>query len=195
MGPATLGCVVVSWRDILSKVVGTALDRVLGCESSCGVLLIASADAVYAPLAPVDTGSGELKMLASKLAGILAHSYAYNALPRGIDAVRAALEEAENVMKEGRDVEQEARSILQKAGISIEPSPALEPRHAVLNSLRYYIEAYEEAMAPRRRRRTRPPSQQDAVRHVRRLLREIGRFDPFLAKSINTVLRSKSIPV
>jgi len=185
----------VAWRDILSRVVGVALERVAGCESGCGQLLIASADAVYAPLAPVDTGSGELKMLASKLAGILAHAYAYNALPKGIEAVRSALEEAEGVMKEGRDVSKEARSILEEAGVVLEPSPAPEPRHAVLNSLRYYIEAYEEAMAPRRRRRARPPSQQDAIRHIRRLLREIGRFDPFLAKSLNTTLRSKGLAV
>ncbi len=182
------------WRDVLSRVVEASLEHVLSCEGGCGRRLVAAADAVYAPLAPVDTGSGEVKTLAARLASIVAHSFVYHALPRGIDAVRAALEEAEGVVKEG-GVPEDAKSILEKAGVAFEPSPAEEPRHAVLNSLRYYVEAYEEALQPRRRgRRARPPSQQDAVRHIRRLLREIGRRDPFLAKSISSVLRGRGIP-
>ncbi|AEM38568.1 hypothetical protein Pyrfu_0699 [Pyrolobus fumarii 1A] len=185
----------MAWRDILSRVVQASVEKAASCEGEgCGALLVAAADAIYAPLAPVDAGSGELKRLASRLASIVVHSFVYNALPKGIDGVRAALEEVERITREKQAVEK-AKEILGEVGVTLEPSPAEEPRHAVINSLRYYVEAYEEAMSTtRRRRKARPPSQQDAVRHIRRLLREIGRTDPFLAKMIANILRSVGLP-
>ena len=186
------------WRDVLSRIVGAALEEALSCSESCGKILIAAADAVYAPLAPIDTGSGELKAFASRLAGIVAHAYVYRIFPEGIEAIRSVLNEAEELVRSGGEVE-EAKRILEKAGAAFEPRPAEEPRVAVLNSLRYYVQMYDEyqeALESRRRRRgLRPPSQQDAVRHIRRLLREVGRRDAFLAKSISMQLRQHGIPV
>ena len=186
------------WRDVISKIIGAALEETLSCSESCGRKLVAAADAVYAPLAPIDTGSGELKAFASRLASIVAHAYVYKVFPEGIEAIRSVLNEAEELVKSGGGVE-DARRILEKAGVAFEPRPAEEPRIAVLNSLRYYVQMYDEyqeAMETRRRRRgVRPPSQQDAIRHIRRLLREIGRRDAFLAKSISMQLRQHSIPV
>ncbi len=185
------------WRDVLSRIIEAALDEALSCSEACGRILVAAADAVYAPLAPIDTGSGEIKAFASRLASIVAHSYVYHVFPQGIEAIRSVLNEAEEVVKQGGELE-EAKRMLEKAGAAFEPRPAEEPRHAVLNSLRYYVDMYDEYMAViesrRRRRGVRPPSQQDAVRHIRRLLREVGRRDAFLAKSISSVLRARGIP-
>jgi hypothetical protein len=88
---------------------------------------VGAADAIYAPLAPIDTGSGDIKAFASRLASIVAHAYVYHVFPQGIEAIRRVLSEAEEAVKSGEGVE-EARRILEKAGVAFEPRPAPE-RH------------------------------------------------------------------
>jgi hypothetical protein len=186
----------VAWRNLVGSILEEALRSVVECAksgepSTCARLLIASADAVYTPLKPVDSGLGEARRIASLLAGIVSNSFILAAQQRE-DAdsfLRSVLESLEAVKEEARPLE-EASTILERASATaFQPAVSREARETIYSDLKNYVEPPRPAV-PRRRRQPRRP---DPRQNLRRLLRELGRRDPILAKQVSQQLRGLGV--
>lgn len=154
----------------------------------CAEKLIASADALYSPLKPIDSGLGEARRVASILAAIVANAFLIGFLnERGEEPLRSVLSELEGV--KDKDLREEVREILQAAQVAIEPASAKEPRESLYKDIDEYVNPPQPAI-PRRRRQPRKP---DPRQRLRRLIRDLGRRDPILAKSVAKALRSWGI--
>jgi hypothetical protein len=191
----------LAWRSIMAGVFSKALSRVVaeclegGDAERCAEVLIAAADAVYSPLKPVDSGLGEARRIASRLAGIIANALLAAAREKGVeDKVRAAYEVLKEKGLEG-DYSSTVKLILDEAGASIyEPAQSREARETLFSDLKVYFEPEQEQFVLRRRRRQSPrPANPQAA--LRRLLRELGRYDPLLARQITEELKAVGIPL
>lgn len=187
----------MAWRSLLESVFEAALKRVLSCVDSgspedCTSALLAAADALYSPLKPVDTGLGEAKRLSSQLAALVADAFIHVARERRGDEflaqVYSGLREARKSVTEPHP---DASAILVEAAKGVVASWAPEPREAVYMKLRDYVEP-EQPPVPRRRRQ---PRRLDPIRDARRLLRELGRVDPILARAVQDALKRAGIPL
>jgi len=185
----------------MASVFSKALDHVFkACiegedAGQCAQALLSAADALYSPLKPVDSGLGEARRIASRLSSIIANAVLAAARERGVED---RLHSAYEVLKEkglDEDYSELVSNILRSAGASVyEPARSREAREAILGDLKEYFEPEEEQFVLRRRRRgtRRQPNPQAALR---RLLRELGRYDPLLARHISEELRAKGISV
>ncbi len=183
----------MAWRDIVGPIVAAALDEVLSCveEGSlekCARLLLASADALYAPLKPVDSGLGEARRLASRLAGVISNAFLVRAREKWGETGPEYHEllEALEKLREEKNPLPEAAEILAKAGLQgFEPAVSREARETIYSDVKNYVEPPQPTIPRRRRRQVRRPDPRQALR---RILRELGRRDPILAKQINQTL-------
>lgn len=154
----------------------------------CARKLVASADAIYSPLKPIDSGLGEARRVASILAAIVANAFLIGFLnERGEEPLKDVLNELGNI--KDQEISEEVREILQTAQVAIEPASAKEPRESLYKDIDEYVNPPQPAI-PRRRRQPRKP---DPQQRLRRLIRDLGRRDPILAKSVARVLRSWGI--
>ncbi len=158
-----------------------------GEPSACAKSLIAATDAIYAPLKPVDSGLGEARRIASLLAGIVANSFLLAAAQKEdseafLKEVAKSLEE----IKEAKEPIDEAKALLERAGAGLfAPAASREARETLYSDIKNYVEPPQPPI-PRRRRAPRRP---DPSQTLRRLLRELGRRDPILAKQVSQMLR------
>ncbi len=187
----------MAWRSLIELIFETSLQRLRECieksdVETCTATLVSAADALYSPLKPIDTGFGEAKRLASQLATLVADAFIHLAASEKGDEFVAAVYSG---VAEAKRVETPApftEAILVEAAKGVTPSWAPEPREAVYNTLKEYVEP-EQPQLPRRRRRE--PKRLDPLRDARRVLREIGRRDPILARSLQDVLRRIGVKV
>lgn len=182
----------MAWRDIMGSILEASLRRVLSCieggdAEKCARYLLASADAIYAPLKPIDSGLGEARRIASLLAGIVSNSFLLEA--SGREGGEALIRDTLMVLEElrGRDSPvDEAKEILSDANVAgFEPAVSREARETIYSDLKNYVEPPQPPV-PRRRRQPRRPDPRQAIR---RALRELGRRDPVLAKQVSQILR------
>ena len=187
----------MAWRSLIELIFEASLNRVRECvekgdAEACAATLLSAADALYSPLKPVDTGFGEAKRMAAQLASLVADAFIHLAAgSRGdefVGAVYSLVSEARRSRGPGPLTE----AILVEAAKGVTPSWAPEPREAVYNTLKEYVEP-EQPPYPRRRRRE--PRRLDPLRDARRVLREIGRRDPILARSLQELLRRAGLNV
>jgi hypothetical protein len=189
----------LAWRNIIVGVFSKALEKVVSSciegedAERCAESLIAAADAVYSPLKPVDSGLGEARRIASRLAGVIANAVLVAAREKGVeDKVKAAYEILKEKGIEG-DYRDLVKTILNEAGAALyEPATSKEARETVLSDLKAYFEPEQEQFVLRRRRRQtpKPANPQSALR---RLIRELGRYDPMLARQIVEELKATGI--
>jgi len=187
----------LAWRNIMASIVRASLDYVGEClgtdPSECARRLIASADAVYSPLRPVDSGFGEARKIASTLASIIANAFISMAESKlGGDALTFLGEVAARLREEAKTGETFAREVLERAGAGlVEPSVSKEARESLVSDIVEYVEPPQPATW---RRRRSPPRRPDPRQRLRRLLRELGRRDPLLARELGQLLRSLGVP-
>ncbi len=188
----------MAWRGLIESIFEVSVRKVKECVEKgeveeCVSTLLASADALYSPLKPIDAGFGEAKRLASQLASLVADVFIHVAREaRGdefVANVYAGVTEARRTLT---TVHPAAQSILVEAVKGVTPSWAPEPREAVYMTLKDYVEP-EQPQLPRRRRRE--PRRLDPVRDARRVLRELGRRDPILARALQDILKREGLPV
>ncbi|ABM80292.1 hypothetical protein [Hyperthermus butylicus] len=189
----------MAWRNIMSSVFSKVLDHVVeACirgedEKACKEALLAAADTLYTPLKPVDTGLGVARMIASRLAAIAANAVLQLARSESKEAtIRAAYE----LLKESRDddVNDLVKKLLNEAGASIyEPAVSREARESLFSDLKAYFEPEQPQLVLRRRRI--PKRSADPLQSLRRLLRELGRQDPILARQLSMELKRRGVSV
>ena len=186
----------LAWRSIMAGVFSKALTRAIpqclrgDYAEKCAESLLAAADAVYSPLKPVDSGLGEARRIASRLAGIIVNAVLVAAREKGVeDKVRSVYEVLKERGLEG-DYSSLVKKILDEAGASLyEPAQSREARETVFSNLKAYFEPEHEQFVLRRRRR-RAPRPANPQTTLRRLVRELGRYDPLLARQITEELRA-----
>ncbi len=185
----------MAWRNIIVKIVRRGLEMISReCIESfeaakCAEALIAFADAVYSPLKPVDAGLGEAKRIASRLASIAPNYFLARAIASiGEERAKEVYEAVKS--REWPQPVPGAATILE--GVGVKPASAPEPREAVVKELADY---FEPPTPPRPRRRRQEPRRPDPLRELRRILRELGRRDPLLARALATTLRGLSVEV
>ena len=186
----------MAWRSMIGSIVAEALRAVTGCAKSgdaetCARRLIASADAIYAPLKPVDSGLGEARRVASLLAGIVANAFLAAARERedSDSFLHGVLEVLERLKNEPPP--EEAGELLAAAGAAaFQPAVSREARESIVGDVRAYVEPPQPQVPRRRRRQPRRP---EPAQSLRRALRELGRRDPILAKQISQLLRSQGL--
>ena len=189
----------MAWRNIMASIFEKAISYVeAAClgentePASCARALVAAADALYTPLKPVDSGLGEARRIAGILSGLVANTFlcmaSQNKDEEFIKAVRAELEEAIKIEAPLGEV----KAILKEAtAATLEPAKLDDARETLLNDIRDYVEPPQPTIPRRRRRQPRRP---DPAQNLRRLVRELGRRDPTLAKQIARLLKAKSVP-
>lgn len=187
----------LAWRNMMTSIIGASLEAInktcLEDEldpQNCARTLLASADAVYSPLKPIDSGLGEARRVASMLAAIIANTFLIRFLEeRGEEPLREVLE----ALKSLKDTElrDEVKRILDNAQVAIEPASAREPRESLYKDIEEYLNPPQPPI-PRRRRQPRKP---DPRQRLRRLMRDLGRRDPILAKAVAKTLRTKGISI
>jgi hypothetical protein len=188
----------LAWRGLIEAIFEASIRRVKECVEKgvvedCVSTLMASADALYSPLKPIDTGFGEAKRLASQLASLVADVFIYTAREaRGDEFVANVYAGVSEVRRSLTTVHPVAEAILVEAVKGVTPSWAPEPREAVYMTLKDYVEP-EQPQLPRRRRRE--PRRLDPIRDARRVLRELGRRDPILARALQDILKREGFPV
>ncbi len=181
----------MAWRSLLESIFEAAVRRVTGCletgtPEDCASTLIAAADALYSPLKPIDTGLGEAKRLSSQLAALVANAFIQLAREkRGDEFIAQVYRVVSEARKSLTQPHPNVNAILVEAAKGVTPSWAPEPREAVYMKLKDYVEPEQPAI-PRRRRQ---PRRLDPLRDSRRLLRELGRVDPILARAVQDILR------
>ncbi len=189
----------MAWRNIMASVFAKALEAALkSCvegenAEECAKTLLAAADAVYSPLKPVDSGLGEARRIAARLAGIIANAVLVAAREKSAEEkVRGAFEKLKEMGLE-QDYKDIVARILEEAGAAVyEAAQSREAREALFEDLKAYFEPEQEQFVLRRRRRTTPrPANPQAT--LRRLVREVGRYDPILARQISEELRSRGL--
>ena len=183
----------MAWRSIVGSIVEESLRRATACAREgepveCAKVLLAAADAIYAPLKPVDSGLGEARRVASMLAAIVSNSFLAAAEGRenAEDFLRAVLAGLEELRGSETPID-EAAAILEAAGAAaFTPAVSKEARETIYTDVKSYVEPPQ----PQVRRRRRAPRRPDPRQNLRRVLRELGRRDPILAKQVSQVLRS-----
>ncbi len=181
----------MAWRNMMTSIVASSLNTIkTKClegelePEKCAKALMASADAVYSPLKPIDSGLGEARRVASMLAAIIANAFLIRFLEeRGEEPLKDVLEALKNIREE--DLSNEVKKILQDAQVAIEPASASEPRESLYKDIDEYVNPPQPSI-PRRRRQPRRP---DPRQRLRRLIRDLGRRDPILAKAVARALR------
>ena len=188
----------MAWRNIMASIFEAAINHVEsactgeGSEpTACAKALVAAADALYTPLKPVDSGLGEARQIATVLAGLVANTFIYMASKdKDTDFIKSVKSELEETVKSEEPLE-EVKAILEKASATLEPAKLDDARRALFNEISEYVEPPQPAIPRRRRRQPRKP---DPVQNLRRLVRELGRRDPLLAKQIARLLKAKGVP-
>ncbi len=177
----------------MESIILTSLKEVESCideknPGTCATRLLASVDAIYTPLKPINSGLGEVRRISSLLAGILANTFIELARKKfGDEAeefLRATMEELGKTIEDTVDY---VRSILEKANIQFfEPAMSREARESLYNDIKEYVEPPKPSIS---RRRRLPPRRPDPRQRLFRLLKELGRRDPFISKFIDMELR------
>ncbi len=187
----------MAWRNILSAIVDASLDYIAECidgePSACAERLIASADALYSPLKPIDSGFGEARRIASALAAIIANSFIIQVEEKkGVEAedfLKKVAERLEEIKGEKRSL---AGPVLEKAGSTvIEAAFSPEARESLVKDILEYVEPPQPNVWKRRRRIQ--PRRPDPRQRLKRLLRELGRTNPIFAREITQLLRSRGL--
>jgi len=188
----------VAWRNIIGSIIAEALREIVDCAKGedaalCAEKLVAAADALYAPLKPVDSGLGEARRIASLLAGIVVNAFLAAAREREDSEVflRDVLARLAELKTQPEPVDA-AREILERAGGAVfPPAVSREARETIYSDLAGFVEPPKPVFPRRRRQRQlrRPDPQQT----LRRLLRELGRRDPMLAKQASQLLKELGV--
>lgn len=179
----------MAWRELISRVFEVVLaklaESVDDVEKSAN-MLVAAADALYSPLKAIDAGFGEARRLASRFSSLAAAVYAHRVLVKaGEEALKQVFEALGKIVETySNKPHPEAKKILEEANVAIELAFALEPREAVVKSIRDYVEP-RQPMLVRRRKVVRKPEPQ---RDIRRILRELGRINPMLAYTLTNIV-------
>ncbi|KSW11317.1 hypothetical protein CF15_00125 [Pyrodictium occultum] len=189
----------MAWRNIMASILEAALDHIeASCTSGeadaarCAKALVAAADALYTPLKPIDSGLGEARRIATSFASLVANVFIYNAASnKGEEFIKSVMQELKETIKSDEPLE-EAKSILEKVSAAMQPARLDDSREAVFNEVRDYLEPPQPAIPRRRRRQPRRP---DPLQNIRRLIRELGRRDPLLAKQVARILKARGLPV
>ncbi|WP_317895412.1 hypothetical protein [Pyrofollis japonicus] len=186
----------LAWRNMMTNIIASSIETVKkSClegeleAEECAKALIAAADAVYSPLKPVDSGLGEARRIAGILSSILANAFIVMFVnERGEEPLKDVL----NALKELRegDVSDKVKEILEAAQVVVEPATAPEPREAMYKDIEEYVNPPQPQIPRRRRQQVRKP---DPNQRLRRLIRELGRRDPILAKAVARLLRERGI--
>ena len=188
----------MAWRGLMSSLIEASLDLLSECVGGdsgvCAERLLAAADAMYTPLKPIDSGLGEAKKIASSLAAIIANAFIL--METGKLGEQEALEHLKSVLEQleekAKSAEPKAFLVIEKAGLEgFEPASSPEARESLVSDIREYVEPPQPAI-PRRRRQPRRP---DPRQRLRRLLRELGRRDPILAREVAQLLRGRGVSV
>ena len=183
---------------MISSLIGASLDLLSECVGGdgdvCAERLLAAADAAYTPLKPIDSGLGEARRIASSLAAIVANAFIL--MESGKLGEAEALEHLKTVLEELRErakkPEPRASIVIERAGLEgFEPAWSPEARESLVHDIQEYVEPPQPSI-PRRRRQPRRP---DPRQRLRRLLRELGRRDPILAREVAQLLRARGLSV
>ncbi|HIQ24126.1 MAG TPA: hypothetical protein EYH50_03665 [Pyrodictium delaneyi] len=188
----------MAWRNIMASIFEAAINHVEstcardGSEPiACARALVAAADALYTPLKPVDSGLGEARRVATMLASLVANTFIYMvSKDKDIEFIKSVRSELEGIVNTEKPLE-EVEAILEKASATMTPAKLDDAREAVLNEISEYIEPPQPTIPRRRRRQPRRPN---PAQNIRRLVRDLGRRDPLLAKQIARLLKAKGIP-
>ncbi len=187
----------MAWRNLLESIVQSSLNNIKKCveeanADQCADVLVAVADAVYSPLKPVDAGLGEARRLASQISSLLANAFIQLSSASGNEALVEETYRRVVELVKTQEPHTMTSKILLEAGVGLEPAWAPEPREAVAKTLKDYVEPEEELVLRRRRREPRKPN---PVRDIRKTLRDLGRRDPILARSIHDMLAAIGVPL
>jgi hypothetical protein len=182
--------------------ISKTLDMLEQCSAEesprkCLAIVYGSLRSIYTLMRPADTGLGAIRRLSSMLAGVLTsylillHTSKLGEESSIEELLERFLEESKRLgegLNDG-DVVEVVRSLLGELGAGVPDPVPLPPEvvNAVIKDFEEYLSSLRQQYVWRRRAR-RP---KNPVIELKRLLREIGRIDPILAREVHNAVLSR----